>query len=82
MHQRKVITLDELNTWLTEYVAGHEDCEGTTVRVQHKLQKPDAEGCNWSDSVIFNPGRNADKHSLTGIVGNAVREARNKFNVS
>ncbi len=81
MSNRKVITKDELSAWLTNYVALHEDCEGTTVNVQYKLQKPDPEGCNWSDSVIFNPGKNADKDTLTGIVGSAVREARDKFNI-
>ena len=80
MKTRKVISTDELNKWLTDYVAKHEDCEGTSVTVKYKLQKPDSEGCNWSE-VTFNPGKNADKSTLVGIVGNAVREARETFNV-
>ena len=81
MEKRQLITMDELNTWLTGYVEKNEDCEGTTVRVQYKLDESDSEGCNWSDNVVFNPGPNADKHILTGIVGSAVREARKRFNI-
>lgn len=81
MSNKEIVSMEALSEWLTNYVASHEDCEGTTVTVQYKLQSPDDEGCNWSDSVVFNPGPNADKNSLPGIVGNAVRKARKKFNV-
>ncbi len=82
MTERKIVSLEQLSNWLTEYVQAHEDCEGTTIRVQYKLQKPDSEGCNWSDTVTFNPGPSADKRLVTRIVGDAVREAREKFNVA
>ncbi|MCL7423447.1 MAG: hypothetical protein M8364_21385 [Methylobacter sp.] len=81
MSDRLIVSLEKLSEWLTDYVQAYEDCEGTVVRVQYKLKSPDSEGCNWSDTVVFNPGPNADKNVLTGIVGNAVREARDKFNV-
>jgi hypothetical protein len=81
MKTRKVVTMDELNRWLTEYVAKHEGCEGTTVTVKYKLRQPGLAGCNWSEDITFSPGKNADKNTLVGIVGNAVREARDTFNV-
>lgn len=79
MSKREIVSMEKLSEWLTDYVQANEDCEGTYVRVQYKLQEPDSEGCNWSDAVVFNPGPNADKNILTGIVGNAIREARDKF---
>jgi hypothetical protein len=81
MQQRKIITLKELNDWLTEYVSRHEECDGTTVHAQYKLQNPDSDGCNWSTDIIYSLGQNADKASLNVIIDNAVREARKKFNV-
>jgi len=81
MSNREIISREELSEWLTERVSGHVDCEGTKVTVQYKLKSPDSEGCNWSDSVIYNYGPNADNYILAGIVGTAVREARDKFNI-
>jgi hypothetical protein len=79
--EREIVSMERLSKWLTDYVQANEDCEGTVVRVQYKLQSPDSEGCNWSDNVVLIPGPNADKNILTGIVGNAVQEAQDKFNV-
>lgn len=80
-NQRQLITIDELSQWMTERVQKHEDCEGTTVRVQYRLETPDAYGVNWSENVIFTPGPNASKDVVLQLVGNLVREAREKFNV-
>ena len=79
--QRKLLTLEELSAWMTEQVQKFEDCEGTTVTVQYRLQTPDAYGVNWSENVVFNPGPNASKDVVLGHVGNLVREARQTFNI-
>lgn len=79
--QKQLVTLDELSQWMTDSVQQHEDCEGTTVKVQYRLQIPDAFGVNWSENVIFTPGPNASKDVLVRLVGDLVREAREKFNV-
>lgn len=79
--QRQLVTLDELSKWMTDRVQQHEDCEGTIVEVQYRLQTPDAYGVNWSENVIFKPGPNALKDVLIRLVGDLVREAREKFNV-
>ena len=81
MNNRKIVSMDTLSEWLTTHVSNHEDCEGTNVSVQYKLLSPDSNGCNWSESVILNPGPNADKQMLMTILANAVRDAREKFNV-
>jgi hypothetical protein len=78
---REIVSRKALNEWLTEYVSSHEDCEGTSVRVQQKLRSPDSDGCNWSDSVICNLGPNADDSVAMKLVSKAVREARGKFNL-
>ena len=82
MSDREIITMDELSAWLTRVVEKHEDCEGTTVSIKYKLDELDLDGCNWSEDVVCNLGENADKHIVTDLVGNAVREARKKFNLT
>lgn len=79
--EKSLLTLEELSAWMTERVQQHEDCQGTTVTVQYRLQSPDAYGCNWSENIFFRPGPNASKDTVLAIVGNLVREAREKFNV-
>jgi hypothetical protein len=79
--QRTLVTLEELSAWMTERVQAFEDCAGTTVTVQYRLQSPDKDGCNWSENVVFNPGPNAAKETVLSHVGNLVREARGEFNV-
>ena len=78
---RELLSLTQLSEWMTSELQKNEDCEGSTVRVQYKLQKPDADGCNWSDSVVFSPGPKVSKETLTGLVGDIVRAARVNFNV-
>lgn len=79
--KRKLLSLTQLSEWMTSELQKNEDCDGSTVRVQYKLQKPDADGCNWSDSVVFSPGPKASKETPTGLVGDIVRAARIRFNV-
>lgn len=79
--ERTLLTLQEQSSWMTEEVQKVEDCKGTTVTVQYRFQTPDAYGVNWSDNVIFSPGPNASRDVVLSLVGNLVREAREKFNV-
>ena len=79
--EKTLVTLEELSAWMTERIQKFEDCDGTSVTVQYRLQTPDASGCNWSDNVFFTIGPNASKDLVLGHVGNLVREARNQFNV-
>ncbi len=81
MTTREIITKDELSAWLTEQVANQQGCEGTTVTAQYTLRELDLDGCNWSETIVFNPGPYADKNKVTDAVGNALREARKRFNI-
>lgn len=78
---KTLLTLKELSSWVTESVQKFEDCEGTAVKVQYRLQTPDAYGCNWSDCVVLNLGPSASEDVVLEHVGNLVREARAMFNI-
>ncbi len=78
---RTLITLDELSNKLTEQLQQVDGAGESRVTVQYILQEPDADGCNWSDSVVLTLDKDTSSKTLGPFVTQLVQAARMKFNV-
>ena len=45
----------ELVRWLTAQFQAHPECAAVTVEQVFRLDPPDAEGCNWSRTLVLKP---------------------------
>ena len=45
----------ELRRWLTAQFQTHPQCAAVTVEQIFRLDMPDAEGCNWSRTLVLDP---------------------------
>lgn len=78
---RTLLTLNELSAWLTTELQKIPDAGGSEITVQYALREPDADGCNWSDTVVLRVGQTASHEYLRPYVRQLVGVARKKFNV-
>jgi hypothetical protein len=77
---RELVTMAYLNTVLTDAINKIEGCHGTSIRVQYRLQAPDDDGCNWSETCVPIIGL----HTTTDVVPHVNRliaDARKRFNI-
>ncbi len=79
--ERTLLTLSELSAWLTTELQKISDAEGSEITVQYALREPDADGCNWSDTVVLRVGKAASSEYLQPYVRQLVEVARKRFNV-
>lgn len=78
--KREVVTREYIESWLTDRLRQLEDCADCVVSGIQPLQKPDIEGCNWSDSLIVKCGGVPFKH-YGAKLSQLVDEARQRFNL-
>ncbi len=78
---RQLLTIEELSKRLTAELQTVEDGKGSEITVRYRLREPDADGCNWSDTVSVRVGPNATSEYLAPYVSRIVRQARAKYNV-
>ena len=79
--QRKNVSRDELDAWLTQEILAFEDCNESTLSVQYVLVHPDAEGCNWS-GVVAGVGPDITAEQIQPIAAQIVKRARVLFNIA
>lgn len=53
---RTLVTSENLAEWMTAELRKVEDCGDCGVGDVNRLQQPDADGCNWSDSLTVRSG--------------------------
>jgi hypothetical protein len=51
--QRQALPIDTLLKWLTALFRSYEGCENVTAIRVTRLDVPDADGCNWSSSIVL-----------------------------
>lgn len=78
---RQLVTKAELSAILTKELQALPDAGGSRISVQYALQEPDADGCNWSETVIVSVGPRATATYLTPLAAAIVRRARQRYNV-
>jgi hypothetical protein len=78
---REIIDSNELNKWLTDELQKVEDCQGSILTFQYRLQTPDENGCNWSGAVV-QPGPMTSAASISVAANEIVAMARSVFNLS
>ena len=77
---RELVTVEELEAWLTNELRKLEDCSEAKVSGIMRLQGLDSDGCNWSDELKVNAG--GVSHAYYGdYLGKIVLRARTLFNV-
>lgn len=87
MMTREVVSLEELNCWLTSELisrlaeAGIEPPGIVRVSVQYPFSQPDTDGCNWSPTVVPTMS-NLPTELVTPHVLAVVELARKRFNVN
>lgn len=81
MTQRKTVTREELDGWLTQEICKVEDCDGSRLSVQYLLAEPDADGCNWS-GVTAQVGPNTTGEQIQPIMAKIADRARALFNLA
>jgi hypothetical protein len=79
---RKTLTRNELNDWMTQELAKHDDCAGSALKVQYLLQTPDDSGCNWSGDCNLSIGPNTDAQHISPIATAIVAQAQSQFNLA
>ena len=57
--ERQALPRDELLTRLSALMRSCEGCENVAVTGATRLDRPDAEGCNWSNSIVLDPAGTA-----------------------
>jgi hypothetical protein len=80
-NSRTLVALTELSEWLTLELQKVPDAGGSKITVQYALQTPDAEGCNWSDTVVLGVGKDATPEYLQPYVRQLINAARSRFNL-
>lgn len=78
---RELVTKAELSAILTKELQAMPDAAGSKLSVQYALQEPDADGCNWSETVIVSVGPKATAEYLTPLAAAIIRRARQRYNV-
>jgi len=78
---RELKTRQQISQWITQRLQIFPDCAGANVTIQHELQEPDAEGCNWSRDLILDYGK-SDSDAVLQHLRPLHQEARRRFNVS
>ena len=79
---RETVTRAGLSDILTAELQTIEDAAGSRITVQYELLEPDADGCNWSDSVSVRVGPKASPEYLRPIVSDIIKRARSRYNIS
>lgn len=77
---RTLVTPEELAAWMTAELRKVEGCEECSVGAANRLQQPDAEGCNWSDSLVVRSGGLAHEYFRPHL-NRIVAQARAQFNL-
>jgi len=77
---RDLISRDELAQWLTQELQKVEDCEHCSVSGILLLQKPDDQGCNWSDSITVRSA-GVPAEYFGDYLRPIIARARARFNV-
>ena len=78
--ERKVVTNEVLQAWLTAEIQKFEGCEECSFGGIKPLREADESGCNWSSDIVLR---------MTGVpqeiyipaVSKIMREARKRFNI-
>jgi hypothetical protein len=78
---RQMVTLAELNEMLTASIQQHDECKGSKIAVQYRLQDPDETGCNWGDDVVATVGPRTTIEELRPHIARVVTDARSQFNI-
>jgi len=81
MANRKAVSRDALNKWLTDELQIVEDCDGSSLSVQYLLAVPDADGCNWS-GVVARVGPKTTAEQLQPVAVRIADKARALFNLT
>jgi hypothetical protein len=53
--ERQLLAPEELHERLSALMRSCEGCENVAVTGTNRLERPDADGCNWSTSVVLDP---------------------------
>jgi len=77
---RKVIARDELSAWMTAHIRKVEGCEQVEVGGVIPLQEPDAEGVNWSESIVLT-ATGVPKEIYEPAIRKVLATARVQFNI-
>ena len=77
---RPRLSRDELHTRLSALIRSCEGCENVAVTATTRLDRPDAEGCNWSPSIVLDPkGTSPELYSLA--YASVIAMARASWNL-
>ena len=78
---RRVMAAAQLRDWLTAEIRTHKGCEKLEVLGISRLESSDPDGCNWSYSLVVDPGgAAAPVYALA--CAQAVGRARAIFNLA
>jgi hypothetical protein len=77
---RKLLSTEELESWLTAELGKFEDCEECEVMAVMRLRKPGRTGCNWSSNLKVR-ATGVPQDILRPVVSEVIRRARAKFNI-
>ncbi len=78
---RKTLSLDKLNAWLTQEIQKVEFCADASLKVRYRLAEPDENGCNWS-GLIVNQGSNLTADQAAAIATAIGNRAYALFNLA
>ena len=77
---RRALPEDELMAGLTALIQTCEGCEKVKVIQVTRFDAPDSDGCNWSTSVVLDPGGTASEVYVLGYAS-VVFMARTSWNL-
>ena len=77
---RTLVNAPDIAQWLTESLRKVEDCQDCAVSGVVALQEPEADGCNWSDSLTVNSG-GVSLDYYGPYLAKLIAEARLRFNL-
>lgn len=74
------VSAEELVKWLSAQLQTYPHCDEVTVERLTRLERSDADGCNWSRSLVLAPAGTSPIHY--GIAyASVLRQARKRFNI-
>jgi hypothetical protein len=78
---RELKTRQQISDWITLRLQASPECADATASVQHELQEPAPDGCNWSEDLVLSYGT-SDSEAVLQHLRPLHQEARRRFNVS
>jgi hypothetical protein len=80
MRKQSLVSVTDLNAWLTQELQKHPHCEGCELAMRYRLREPSSDGCNWSEASI-RLGRDSEVSTVRPIAFAVVARAQLLFNV-